>query len=298
MYRYQKYLVAIFIVFVSFGCSEPSLKDASYGINAKPALWKVEKRHKTLYLLGSIHKLPKELKWYSPKIQKAYTTSNQLIVESLIDRDPDRMAILQKKYGFLPNGKIISQFLTKDEYKRYQDIVRELDINIIYANRLRPWLFFSILQNKILPKELKNGIDILFMKQARKDRKKTFALETTQEALKALSLVPLDEGIQDLKKFLNAKKLTKDEIKDRVDLFVSWANGDTERMAYLISKNFSEKKYKYLIVERNKLWYRRMLKYFMRAKSTMLVVGAAHLTGKDSLISRLKRNGYKVTRVQ
>jgi len=293
-----KYLAVILVVFGLFGCGDPSLQDVSYNLNSKPALWKVEKNHKTLYLFGSIHKVPKELKWYSPKIQNAYNKSNVLVVESLIEQDKDQMAILQKKYGFLPNGKVIDQFLTKQEYEKYQKIVKALQVDTFYADRLRPWVFFSILQNKLALEQLKYGVDILFIKQAKKEHKKVFALESSKEALNAIASIPLQEDIKTLKKFLQSKTLSKQELKEKIELFVSWANGDTDRMAYLISKNFSKQSYRHLVIKRNRLWYQRMIKHFKQHQTTIVVVGAAHLCGKDSLIAMLKKDGYKVTRVQ
>ena len=48
--------VALFVI--------PQISNAQDELNAHPALWMIEKDNSKVYFLGSIHLLPKNVKWY------------------------------------------------------------------------------------------------------------------------------------------------------------------------------------------------------------------------------------------
>ena len=294
----KKLLFILVSVFVIIGCSEPSLENASVALNSKPALWKATKNHKTIYLLGSVHILPPEIKWYSPKIQNAYNSSDVLVVETLDIKDQDKSRLLQSKYGLLPNGKVISDYLTKEEYQKYIFITNEIGIDQYYANRLKPWLFFVILQNIATKDMAKYGVDILFINNSKKIGKPILTLESNSEALSSISSIPLSKDIKRLKKLLNRQNITKEEVQDRVDTLLAWTRGDIDRLDYLLKKHMNKSDYNNIISKRNKMWYPRPYKFNKRYNTIFAVVGTAHLVGRYSLLSYLKSLGYKITRIQ
>src|SRR3569833_2890106 len=59
-----------------------------------PALWSVSDADTTVYLFGTIHLLPENYQWRSAKIDRAVSSSNQLVVETIID-DKDPMKLFQ-----------------------------------------------------------------------------------------------------------------------------------------------------------------------------------------------------------
>jgi len=302
---FKHYIWLIVSVLILSSCQqEPSLQRASDGINARPALWKVSKNGHTMYIFGSIHILPPEVKWYTSKIQKAYEASEVLIVESLSETDKDKVMLLQKKYGFLPQGKVISMYLNDKEYQTYKTIVAQVGMDRYYADRMKPWLFFISLTNRFVYEVSKYGVDVLMIKEARKMMKKTIALETSKDAIKSLAAIPLKEDIKRLKKFLNQKPVDKknnnrkDANNKQVDMFVAWIIGDTQRLARILRTSMPSKDYYNIITKRNNKWYPKIKSYIKRYKTAFLTVGTGHLVGKNSIIKRLKRDGYKVDRIQ
>ena len=58
-----------------------------------PALWEVSDKDTTIYLFGTIHLLPKNSRWRTPKFEKALAGSQSLVLETLIDSaNPQQLA--------------------------------------------------------------------------------------------------------------------------------------------------------------------------------------------------------------
>src|SRR5689334_18895510 len=51
---------------------------------AHPALWAVSDADTTIYLFGTIHLLPDNYQWRTPKIDRAVEGSQQLMVETIV----------------------------------------------------------------------------------------------------------------------------------------------------------------------------------------------------------------------
>src|SRR5690348_4649144 len=52
---------------------------------AHPALWKVSDADTTIYLFGTIHLLPDQFQWRTPRFDEAVNASQQLVVETIVD---------------------------------------------------------------------------------------------------------------------------------------------------------------------------------------------------------------------
>ena len=52
---------------------------------ARPALWSVSDADTTVYLFGTIHLLPDNYQWRTPKLDQAVGGSQQLVIETIVD---------------------------------------------------------------------------------------------------------------------------------------------------------------------------------------------------------------------
>lgn len=299
MVHWVKTFIAIVMGFILAACSSPTLENAGSGLNAKPAMWVAETPTSRVYFLGSVHALPPQIKWYSPEIRKAFETSHELVFESISTEDiKERGRNYSKQYGLLPGGKVISDYISSSEYLAYQKIVKEASMDSYYADRMRPWLFILTLKSIISESMSRYGVDNLMNAAALKQNKRINALETIEESLHALSSVPLPKDIQNLQKLLNTKEVTQEDIRKRSDMLISWAIGDTERTERLLIQNIPSYDYHNLIIKRNNNWYPKIKQYMSKKQTTLIVVGQAHLLGRGNILSKLKRSGYSVKRVQ
>ena len=77
----------------------------------------------------------------------------------------------------------------------------------------------------------------------------------------------------------------------------SWQTGDMKTLANLLNEALEEQPelYKRLVVERNKRWVPKIEALARGNKDAIVIVGAGHLAGKQSVIELLEKNGLKVT---
>jgi len=298
----MKIINRVFLIVASLflvSCQSPTLQNASRGLNSSPAMWEATKGNQKVYLLGSVHILPAEVKWYTPTIKKAFDSSEQVMFEVL---DTSANAAEYKNYirahGFLPKGKIISDYLTGTEYRKYQIISKELGLNRAYYDKMKPWLFFIALNSIISKDYTKYGVDNLLEDEAKVQNKPTYSLETVSQALSAISSVPMSKDIKELKKFLAPRSAGKMEASRRNSLLKAWATGDTRTAKRLLAKSIRGKQYYNMIIKRNNNWYPKMQQIISQKQQSMVIVGLAHLLGKGNLLDKLKRSGYKVRRVR
>jgi len=68
---------------------------------ARPALWEVKHADSTIYLFGTIHLLPTGYHWRTPKFDKALSSSNELVVETIVDlQHPDEILNAKRELGY------------------------------------------------------------------------------------------------------------------------------------------------------------------------------------------------------
>jgi uncharacterized protein YbaP (TraB family) len=95
-----------------------------------------------------------------------------------------------------------------------------------------------------------------------------------RETLKELD--QLDEGVEQLVQF--------------------WMKGDVRSVEEWLLAGMREypQVHEKIIVERNRRWLPQIEKMLAEGDGTMIVVGAAHLVGKEGVIELLKQRGYTV----
>src|SRR5438309_6707443 len=57
---------------------------------ARPALWEVSDPDTTIYLFGTIHLLPDDLQWRTPAFENEVASSDQLVVETVVNQQDPR----------------------------------------------------------------------------------------------------------------------------------------------------------------------------------------------------------------
>ena len=81
------------------------------------------------------------------------------------------------------------------------------------------------------------------------------------------------------------------------DLVSAWRDGDMDALAELFVDDMrleSEELYDSLLLERNLNWLPVIEQMFQEDGNEFVLVGAAHLVGKDGLLNLLQAKGYQV----
>lgn len=266
-------------------------------VQAKSILWQVQSGENTLYLLGSMHVLKKDSYPLPPLMEEIYAASNTIVFETDMD-EMDTPAMQQKivSYGRLPAGQTLQQQLSAPTWQQLQ--LKLADLNIAEANvqQMKPWLCaltLTVTDLQRLGFLPEYGLDEHFYRRAKQDNKKIIPLESVDFQLSLF----YSQSRQEQEEFLR-QTLTDLQVADRLsgEMEKAWKTGDDGKLAGLIAMSFAgyPKQYERLVLQRNKNWLPVLEKIVKREQATLVVVGAGHLVGPNSLVDLLRRKGYAV----
>lgn len=299
MYKINRILLTAVLIF-SLVCSGAAEK-ANF-------LWKVigaDGKDK-IYLLGSVHIVPDDIYPLSSKIEKAYESSDYIVVEADVNKiDAMKVQQLTVEKGIYTDGSSLEDELSEELYKKLGEALLKTGmITIDMAKMMKPWLIaVTVPQLMILKMGYKadNGIDMHFLKKADKDKKKILELESAEFQLDLLSGFPDD--LQ--KKFLESSLDELDSFKDQYDSMIkAWRDDDTAQMEKIVNKEYDDNPdmadvYKKLVYDRNVTMTEKIDGYLKdkSADKYFIIIGAAHLIDKDGIVKMLAKKGHKIKKM-
>jgi hypothetical protein len=293
----RAYAVFTFLVALWSPINVAYAQQSSQGKTEKNFLWSVEKGKSTMYLLGSIHLLPTELMALDEAIEAGYSDSKIIAFETNIDglSDPAFEAKVTS-LGLLPAGQTLEQHVSKQTYALLQQKVGELGLRVEIFNQFKPWLCALTLTSMDLQRLGLNpnyGIDKYFFDRAKQDRKDIRFLETIDDQLGLFTEMNGQEEDSFLAKVLQDLGTMRVKV---IDIINAWKSGDSNKLASMVKMEFEgyPEVYAKMLVERNRKWVKQIEDLSEQNGHTLVVVGAAHLVGDDSILELLKRKGFEV----
>jgi len=263
----------------------------------KSCLWRVASKDSTVYLLGSVHLLKSDAYPLSQAIEQAFVNSTKLVLEvnldSLNSSDAQQMVLAK---ALLPGGKTLKETLSPATYQAVQQKVEAMGLNMEALKRMKPWfLSLSLVAMKMqqLGYDADNGVDRHFFDRATKSNKEVLGLETAEFQINLMD--SLSAKTQEESLLQTLKELDQFETEFE-ELVRAWSSGQEKQLDNLLLQSFKEYPdvYAKLISERNRRWLPVIEGYLQGGNKTLVVVGAAHLVGRDGVVELLKRKGYSV----
>jgi hypothetical protein len=266
-------------------------------IENKGCLWKIKSKNNTVYLLGSVHVLKKENYPLPAAMDKAFEDADKLVLEvdlGTFEQPAVQGMILSK--ALYADNKTLQDNLSKEAYDLIKTRISELGLNIDQFNRLEPWfvaLTTTVLKLQKLGFDANYGVDKYFFDKAKKANKEVLAFETAEYQIARFD--EMSARTQELYLQQVLKELDSTE-KGFNEIVGAWAKGDIDSLDNLLSKSLKEfpELYERLLVERNKNWIPKIEEFLQKDKNYLVVVGAAHLAGKDSVLNLLKAKGFTI----
>lgn len=262
-------------------------------------LWTVEGQHNTVYLFGSVHVLRPGDAALPAAAERAFDDAEQLVMEIDLDdpgSNPLSMVAQMQQAAMLPEGLTLKGVLGSD-YASISERARESGIDLETFDAFAPWFVAIALLDLELAKRgfsPEFGIEQTLAARAIEEHKPIEGLETAAQQFQMLASMPLAQQ----KRFL---VMTLDESaqldRELEDLLRAWRTGDTESLAALLADEYEEfpDLYRTLTVERNRAWVGRLADLLDDRDDYLVVVGALHLVGPDSVVDLLRQRGYRVT---
>ena len=266
---------------------------------AKSSVWIVENNLNKLYLGGTIHLL-KESDYPLPKeFFKAYKNSDIIVFETDINISKREAQKLLLEMGTYPADVNIKDKISPKNYKRLQKYCEKIGFPLFYIEQLKLPLALTTLitiEEKKRGYSAEFGVDNYFYKKAIADKKEIETFETPKEQMEFI--VKMGEGKENefIEKFFED---VEKNLHDLDKIIKSWKKGDNSILIkYLQDFKKYPSSYQNLLVKRNSNWLKKIEKYLKTPKVEFILVGTAHLIGKDGLITKLRNLGYRVKRVE
>lgn len=264
-----------------------------------PAMWKVSDDDTIIYLFGTVHVLPKELKWYDAEIDAALNASDTVVTEILMDPASEAaMGQLAQSRGVFTDGTTLRSLLSEEQKTTYEAAVTGLGAPPAAFDQMKPWLagltlsLVPLLQQGYDPN---SGVDKVIISKA--GERTQDALETAEFQIGIFDSLPQDAQVA----FMMEAVEGMSKVKETIDSMVAeWVEGDPDGLAEVMNADLSDEKLaEALLYSRNATWADWIESRLETTPGTVFIaVGAGHLAGEQSVQDYLANRGIQSERVQ
>jgi uncharacterized protein YbaP (TraB family) len=263
----------------------------------KTFLWRVNSDQNRLYILGSIHLLKKETYPLKKSIEDAFEQTKKLVLEiDLSSANSQKIQQLMLQKSISTDGTMLHQSVSDETYQAVAKRAKELDIDIRVLSPFKPWVIamtMAAIKLQQLGFDPSLGVDRHLAERAKQTDKPTAGLETAEFQLDLFDRFSAKE--QEL--LLRQSMDEMDHVERNVTAIVqAWKSGDVgavERHLLVGMRDYPEIHRK-VIDDRNQRWLPQIENLLSGGENALIVVGAAHLVGKNGIIELLKDRGYRV----
>ena len=268
---------------------------------ARPALWEVSDSDTTIYLFGTIHLLPDDLQWRTAKFDQAVANSQELIVETVVDQQ-NLQSLQQAEFslGIRPGLSPIAQRVPPAQVPKLRAAIAKSGVPEKVFDQMKTWLAAVQLlgvQFRALGLKGSDGPEEILRQQFLASRRPIDQLETNIEQFGYFDRLPEKAQRELLEGSIEPSSAMDKEFGG---MLASWSKGDVNGIAVTFNRDLSgspELK-QALLLQRNANWAKWIERRMSEPGTIMVAVGAGHLAGKDSVIEKLRKDGYTVRRLQ
>jgi len=285
---------AVVLGFTAFGLSpKPGIGAPGEG---RAVVWKIDGATNTIFIAGSVHLLRPQDFPIPPNYNEAYEQAEELIfeIDPALLSDPGTMMKMQE-LSSLPEGETVQAYITAETYQLLDNFLHERDLPAEQLARLKPGMLALTLSSIEAMRDGARpdlGLEMRFGALAARDGKLTAGLETVEFQIGMFDDFSAEENDEMLRTTLQELGKVADGLDD---LIKAWRAGDIESLDKLVNAEFEDnlKLRDVLLVNRNRSWIPQIEKAIAGNRDVMVMVGAGHLVGKDSVIEMLEARGHK-----
>ena len=268
--------------------------------NALP-LWEIQGTENRIRLLGSVHFLRPQDYPLPKVIMDAYHDADVVVMElDLSALEPIETLEIMQRISIDPDGRNLESLLGARTYQKAQELAVKLGIDIGTFMPYEPWfaaLQISQLRLMQLGFDGSHGVDAYFTRQAVHDKKVIRGLETLEFQLDSMDSLPPKAQ----REFLLQTLEDAADVEEIMDGVVrAWKAGDTAQLETDLMDGLDEQPelYERILVRRNENWAASVLALINDSQDYLIVVGALHLVGDDSLLRLIDDAGYPAQQLE
>lgn len=262
---------------------------------AAPALWEVKSDTATVYLFGTVHRLPPGVQWHSPTIDRAVASSEEVWTEAEPGNMPSLVRLI-RRYGLNP-GSNLRNILPPRYRDRYDFEMRTAGLASGQFGHVKPWLAEMLLTGATMHRNTGLSVDIDLLAYAHKHHLKTQTFETADQQFSILADLPIASQVRALELQIEGFPSAQGKMNGLVQ---SWLDGDERRLDSLSNRPLAEQDERYftdVIVRRNENFAQAIATRLAGSGTAFVAIGAAHLCGTADVQYFLKNYGFEATRV-
>lgn len=268
--------------------------------NDGPAIWVVKDEDSTLYLFGTVHLLPDDLNWQRDDMKNALDSAGTVYFEIPSDDAAQVEAnVLTTNLGLYGSGSRLSKYLDSYQLKLLEAASHNGNLSYAALDSMKPWLaaeFLTVAAAVDVGLSPDLSADAALKNRAERSQKNILYLDTIEGQIRASADQP---------DFVQMAVLTEtlsqfnDIGNDMSRVVQAWSVGNTpflEKELIAAFKTRSPDYYQTLFADRNTAWAKEFDRFMQGSGTGFAAIGVGHLLGDESVLRRLKDEGYAVKR--
>jgi uncharacterized protein len=306
MRRHSKLLLLLGL----FAANGAMAADAIPEYQPKPAVWKMADADTEIYMLGTIHALPRQVKWRNAALDGLIDSADELVVETKDDgSNLLNKQLITHMLSALDRKPLLDRIDPKNR-ETLKNLAGDLKLSMDYLDLVPTWmvafvLFYSGADGEGVSPE--HGVETILEAKFKDAKKPIHAIENADAVDASLNKLSEQEQMISLNEMLTeirtapSASLLPTPLEGEQDFAddIAWAKGDVESVgADMTPETLGAAYYRALLVDRNAAWTKWLDERMAKPGKILLAVGAAHLAGPDSVQMMLVKMGRKVERVQ
>jgi len=270
-------------------------------VSVAAPVWKVTNGENTLYLAGTIHVLSKNDLPLPKEFDQVFQQADKVILETDLTalQTPEMQQAMANAITYAPPQSLLNH-ISKDTQSQLQTFCDTRGIPLTHLLPYKPGMVISILTMAELQRLGIDGkgVDEIYEQKALTEGKYIGELETPLMQLEFLANLGTNNPDALIQYSLKDTDKLKHYFKDMVS---AWRAGDMKKLEQAaqveeLIETFPEI-YQELLVERNQNWLTQIEAMLKDKPTEMVLVGALHLAGKDSVLGMLRAKGYKIEKL-
>jgi uncharacterized protein YbaP (TraB family) len=270
-------------------------------VAADPAAWRMSGPGRAeVTLLGSMHVLRESDYPLPANVDRLFDRADVLVME--LDLDAESPATQQAtilRAATLAPGIVLRDVVDEPVYELTERRARELGIDLTLLEHFEPWfLSVTILEQGMRKYGFQGelGLEQYLLRKSHAAGKQIVGLETLAMQIGIFDALPRASQQAMLEQTL--KEIDEAETT-MVAMAAAWRDGRLETLSEGLLADFDDFPglYETLVEKRNAEWVKSLERFLKDGRRYLVVVGALHLVGRDSVIDMLKARGHDVVRL-
>ena len=199
----------------------------------------------------------------------------------------------------LPEGQTLKDQLSTETYAAFMKCAEKTGLPEAMFTQFKPVIAATMLLAVDLAQmglDPEQGVDQHYFQRARDSGKEIVPLETVDYQIGLFTGLSKEEGELVVKSMLKDMANTRKMLGEIVR---AWQTGDAAGIDEFLNEAKSEAPaiMKRMVTDRNRNWVPKIEGLLRGGKNAIVIVGAAHLVGKEGVVELLRQRGLKVTQL-